>query len=469
MRTPFAALLIGLLAAVAVVVAADVSLDAAIEEAKAVADSVGRPSKTINPDGVLETLTDDNFDELTKASDWFIMFMAPWCGHCKRMMPAFEELAQSKQGMMNIATVDSTVNPDLVNKFGIKGFPTLKFVRGPKKVVDYSGGRTVVDMQTFLKQYLGPPFEVIGAGEIEDFIQTKGLALGYVYDPNNAPDKHLKRFLQVCRALRGDIAVFVSPDVASYKLLQLEPGTPRTILFKEGGLERLPFAGSMDLSLPATRARMAEWTLENLSSLTHEMDRVTTDDVMNSGDVVVVLITNNMDTRFKEQMKTLRKIAAAWRKKSSEHERGVSFAWIDALEHEAYVKRAFKASNNNLPHFVIADPAHEMLYVSGADGKPLVFQEKPALKAIEGVLKGDIEGQTTRDFWVLLDEYFNWFMKKLMIILNPVYFVIALIIGMTFFLYHIITTPEEPLDPKEVMKKIEIKHAATKKGDKKKN
>lgn len=92
-------------------------------------------------------LTTANFEKETQATtgsttgDWLIEFYAPWCGHCKKLAPTWEKLAVTLKGKVNVAKVDVTENRDLGSRFGIKGFPTVKFLR-KGKVYDYSGART---------------------------------------------------------------------------------------------------------------------------------------------------------------------------------------------------------------------------------------------------------------------------------------------------------------------------------------
>lgn len=56
----------------------------------------------------IKILTDVNFNNHVKndGSKWFIMFFAPWCGHCKRALPAWKDFAEKSTGKVNVATVD---------------------------------------------------------------------------------------------------------------------------------------------------------------------------------------------------------------------------------------------------------------------------------------------------------------------------------------------------------------------------
>jgi protein disulfide-isomerase-like protein len=100
-------------------------------------------------------LTDETFEHLTQAStgattgDWFIKFHAPWCGHCKRLEPTWNELAAKIGGKINIAKVNVDDNPSTAERFDVKGFPTLIFLRRGKFYKFTSHDRALNDFVKF--------------------------------------------------------------------------------------------------------------------------------------------------------------------------------------------------------------------------------------------------------------------------------------------------------------------------------
>ena len=80
-------------------------------------------------------LTDDNFDDHVFADQnaWFVEFYAPWCGHCKTLAPEWAELATSVKGEIKVAKVDATENKRLGERFGVRGYPTIKFFPAGRK------------------------------------------------------------------------------------------------------------------------------------------------------------------------------------------------------------------------------------------------------------------------------------------------------------------------------------------------
>lgn len=102
-----------------------------------------------------------NFDEVVLGSGKpaLVEFFAPWCGHCKNLAPVWEELAEKfafASDQVSIAKVDADEHKELGRRFGVQGFPTLKWFDGKSDVpTDYSGGRDLESLSTFITQKTG--------------------------------------------------------------------------------------------------------------------------------------------------------------------------------------------------------------------------------------------------------------------------------------------------------------------------
>jgi protein disulfide-isomerase A6 len=76
--------------------------------------------------------------------------MAPWCGHCKNLAPEWAKAATELKGKVKLGAVDATVNTIIASKYGVQGYPTIKFFPAGKKssskIQDYDGGRTSQDI-----------------------------------------------------------------------------------------------------------------------------------------------------------------------------------------------------------------------------------------------------------------------------------------------------------------------------------
>ena len=88
-------------------------------------------------------------------NDVFVEFYAPWCGHCKKLAPEWDKLAEDLKYVSGlvIAKMDATANE--VDGVDIRGYPTLKFYpRGQKSnPVDYDGNnRDAEGFKTWLKE-----------------------------------------------------------------------------------------------------------------------------------------------------------------------------------------------------------------------------------------------------------------------------------------------------------------------------
>lgn len=102
----------------------------------------------------------ETFSTTVDKNHHFIMFYAPWCGHCSRLKPTWEELATNLQSDSNrkvvVAQVDCTVETELCSTQDVTGYPTLKlFVKGSNEPTRYRGQRDLISLLSFINENLG--------------------------------------------------------------------------------------------------------------------------------------------------------------------------------------------------------------------------------------------------------------------------------------------------------------------------
>lgn len=75
----------------------------------------------------LPSATDDTFAEKVLKSDKPVLvdFTATWCGPCKAMAPAIEDLAREYDGEVDIYLLDIDDNPETAKEHGVRGVPTF--------------------------------------------------------------------------------------------------------------------------------------------------------------------------------------------------------------------------------------------------------------------------------------------------------------------------------------------------------
>ncbi|KAI7837719.1 hypothetical protein COHA_008441 [Chlorella ohadii] len=103
-----------------------------------------------------DVLVIKDHDALKKVGAALVEFYAPWCGHCKNLKPEWTRAAQALKGILPVAAVDADAHRDLGQEFGIRGFPTIKFLHtdasGKIKAVDYNGGRSAKELVQWAMQ-----------------------------------------------------------------------------------------------------------------------------------------------------------------------------------------------------------------------------------------------------------------------------------------------------------------------------
>ncbi len=77
-------------------------------------------------------------------------FYADWCGPCRRMAPAINELAREGRGIVAVADVDR--NPTLAQQHDVRVLPTLVVYRGGEIVERHTGGKTLDELRRIIER-----------------------------------------------------------------------------------------------------------------------------------------------------------------------------------------------------------------------------------------------------------------------------------------------------------------------------
>ncbi|KAI0303760.1 thioredoxin-like protein [Multifurca ochricompacta] len=105
-------------------------------------------------------LDSSNFDSVIgNGKPGLVEFFAPWCGHCKNLAPTYEQLGDAfshAKDKVVVAKVDADgVGKSLGKKYGVTGFPTLKWFDPQGTVSDYEGGRDLDSLADFVAKKSG--------------------------------------------------------------------------------------------------------------------------------------------------------------------------------------------------------------------------------------------------------------------------------------------------------------------------
>ena len=105
---------------------------------------------------LIKHISDASFEDDVLKSEVPVLvdYWAEWCGPCRAIAPALEELAAKYEGKVQIVKLNVDENSETAGRYGIRGIPTLSMFKGGQVVQSLSGARPKSEMSAFIESHL---------------------------------------------------------------------------------------------------------------------------------------------------------------------------------------------------------------------------------------------------------------------------------------------------------------------------
>ena len=100
---------------------------------------------------------DDTFGEVAEAASLPVVvdLWAPWCGPCRMVSPALEQVATDLAGRIKLVKVNVDISPKLQQRFAVQAIPTLLVLRHGQVTARQSGAAPAAELRTWVEAAIG--------------------------------------------------------------------------------------------------------------------------------------------------------------------------------------------------------------------------------------------------------------------------------------------------------------------------
>ncbi len=116
----------------------------------------GRCQAALDLSGAPQHLDDDQAERLIQQSPVPVLvdFYADWCGPCRALVPALQQLGRQHAGRLMVIKIDTDHDQRLASGLGVRGIPALHLYKGGRPVDSVTGARPLAELQRWLSPHL---------------------------------------------------------------------------------------------------------------------------------------------------------------------------------------------------------------------------------------------------------------------------------------------------------------------------
>lgn len=328
----------------------------------------------------------------------FVKFFAPWCPHCRAMAGAFRQIGEALKDRVSVVEVDCEANHSICVSYSIQSFPTLRMYNDGEST-EYRGGRSFDAMRTWaLKAGSASGVRQISSKEVHDISKNDEVFFLYLHE-EGVPEQEVDAVTRASRILlTTPIHVYRSSDV---ELIQRYRTRLSKSSIQSSALSGLLVFKDHDDTTPTSslhpskerskgkdlQTSIASWLdSERFPSIVEVTGNTFSEVINNRQNTPVVLAalsdvyhsgrrqgTGTGATMRDEELRSLRELALAWRKKAEEKERVQSenteqkgehllFAWIDADRWATAIRKYYSIKPTQVPRILLADGSRYEYY-----------------------------------------------------------------------------------------------------------
>ncbi|KAI6207746.1 Protein disulfide-isomerase TMX3 [Aphelenchoides besseyi] len=323
----------------------------------------------------------DRFLEVMDKGFWFVKFYAPWCAHCKRLLPTWEHvghaLADTDTGV-KVAKIDCTRFTSVSSKLRINAYPTIIFFRNGVQI-PYEGERKKESLVEFAIKSAGPII-----GNIESSSKLSELRKSTDKDPIfvyvDGDNRELfQQYENVSEKLFTETRFFRSRSTHLPSTIQLKE-LPDVIVFKDGSFQSFrQNGGDYDL---AQWIKIERWPLIPLvtSSNVHVISE-DTDKILVLG-LVDMIERSNMSTESGKFFKLFKKAALLAENDQSTRSR-FKFGWMDGNS----IANSVVMGEMSIPGLLIFNVSSYEFYL--LDDSPQKMTAQSLLGGLQPIMNGE--------------------------------------------------------------------------------